>query len=261
MATQTGLFKFTGKLDNVIGYRRNGKHFFRSMPDKVTQTAATKRAARSFGITSRKNKLIRRSLMPHLDMRCERTMINRLNKTLIEAGRDNMQALQGFHFNKHTGIEKMFVAQPVLSENGTLHIPAQELLPQGRNTHLEVRLIAARIDFAAQRVVGADADTAIIDLNEPFNGLELSVDCSGNGTLFVVLQCKACTTCNGELCPSGDRRYIAADMLRVIVPAAPAQKENRKKGVSKRPVYLDTVRKIAARKGNMLPPVYTYQLE
>lgn len=258
MATQTGLFKFTGKLDNVIGYRRNGKHFFRSMPDKVTQTAATKRAARNFGITSRKNKLIRSALMPHLDIRPDRTMMNRLNKTLIQAGINNVQALQGFHFNKHTGIEKMFVAQPLLAEDGTLHIPAQELLPQGTNTHLEVRLIAVRVDFAAKHVVDANSDTAIIDLNEPFNGLELRAPVSGKGTLFIVLQCKACTVCNGVFSPSGDRRYVSADLLRVIVPV---EKEIKKKGLWKRPIYRDPVKRMVYRDRNTPPSVFTYQRE
>jgi hypothetical protein len=41
MAKQTGLFQFTGKLDNVIGYRRNGNYFVRSMPVTVKQTTAT----------------------------------------------------------------------------------------------------------------------------------------------------------------------------------------------------------------------------
>jgi hypothetical protein len=261
MAKQTGLFKFTGKLDNVIGYRRNGVHFVRSMPEKVQQTAATKRAARNFGIISRKGKLIRKALIPYLEMRYDGTIVNRLNKALLQAGKNNLQCLERFRFNRHTGIEKMFLADPVLREDGTLHIPAQELLPQGTNTHLEVRLIAARIDFATQRVIATDADTTIIDLNEPFNGVELSVDLSGKGTLLIALQCRACIECNGELSPSGNRRYMAADLLRVIVPAAPVQKLTRKKGVWKRPAYLEPVKRIANRKGNMLPPVFRYQLE
>ncbi|HEY0612188.1 MAG TPA: hypothetical protein VGD35_21085, partial [Chitinophaga sp.] len=147
MALQTGVFKFTGRLQNVIGYRRNGKYFFRSMPDKVRQTASTKRAARHFGMASRRGKLIRKAVRSHLDMRYDGTLVNRLNKLFIQAGRDHFPNLQGFHFNKHTGIEKLFVELPVFTVNGTLHIPAQELLPQGNNTHIELRLIATRISF------------------------------------------------------------------------------------------------------------------
>jgi hypothetical protein len=220
MALQTGVFKFTGRLQNVIGYRRNGKYFFRSMPDKVKQTAATRHAARRFGMASRKGKLIRKAFRPYLDMRYDGTLVNRLNKLFIQSGTNGLQALRGFHFNRHTGLEKMFLVPPVFTVNGTLHIPAQELLPQGRNTHLEVRLIATRIDFTTQRVLSTDVASALIDLNPdiPFNGMALSVPVEGEGTLMVVLQCRACTACNGHLQPSGDRRYMAADVISLLVP-------------------------------------------
>ncbi|HEY1165683.1 MAG TPA: hypothetical protein VGE90_10965 [Chitinophaga sp.] len=221
MALQVGIHKFTGRLDNVIGYRRNGKYFFRSMPDKVRQTAATKRAARSFGIASRKGKLIRRAFRPHLDVRYDCSLVNRLNKLFIQAGPNNFPGLQGFHFNRHTGLEKLFTIPPVFTVNGTLHIPAQELEPQGLNTHLEVRLIAVRIDFRTQRVISSEASSAIIPLDEdiPFNGLALSVPTEGEGVLMVALQCRASKAINGILYPSGDRRYIAANIIHLAVPA------------------------------------------
>ncbi|HEY0612720.1 MAG TPA: hypothetical protein VGD35_23750 [Chitinophaga sp.] len=222
MALQVGICKFTGRLDNVIGYRRNGKYFLRSMPDKVRQTAATKRAARHFGMASRKGKLIRKAFRPHLDMRYDGTLVNRLNKLFIQAGRDNFPNLQGFHFNRHTGLEKLFIEPPVFTVNGTLHIPAQELLPQGNNTHVELRLIATRISFTANRVISTDVSTAIIKLNEDerFNGIALNVPIEGEGVLMVALQYRSCKECNGLLYPSGDRRYMAADIIHMIVPLA-----------------------------------------
>jgi hypothetical protein len=220
MALQVGVHKFVGRLDNVIGYRRNGKYFFRSMPDKIRQTSATRRASRYFGIASRKGKLIRTAFRPHLDMRYDTTLVNRLNKLFIGAGRNDFPNLKGFHFNRHTGLDKMFLIPPVFTTNGTLHIPAQEMLPQGVNTHLEVRLIAVRIDLPSLRVLSSEASTAIINLdeNEPFNGLALSVPTEGEGILMVALQCRACVATNGVLYPSYDRRYMAADVIHLVVP-------------------------------------------
>jgi hypothetical protein len=224
MALQTGLFKFTGQLNNVIGYRRNGKYFFRSAPEKVRQTAATKRAACSFGIASRKGKLLRHALCAHLDVRYDGTLINRLNKLFIQAGRAHFPDLQGFHFNKHTGLEKLFTLPPVFTANGTLHIPAQELLPQGKATHVELRLIAARIDFAAHRVLSTDVSTAIIELKEDelFNGMALSIPTEGKGAFVVVLQYRSYTICNGTPSFSRDRRYMAANIIHINVPAQKA---------------------------------------
>jgi len=221
MALQVGVVKFTGRLDNVIGYRRNGKYFFRSMPDKVRQTANTRHAARRFGMASRNGKLIRRAFRPYLEMRYDGTLVNRLNKLLIQSGTSNLHALRNFHFNRHTGLEKFFVVPPIFTVNGTLHIPAQELLAQGNNTHLELRLIATRVDFITRRVLSTEVSTAMIDLDPrtPFNGMALSVPVEGEGALMVVLQCRACKACNGILYPTGDRRYMAADMLSLLVPA------------------------------------------
>ncbi|HEY1165602.1 MAG TPA: hypothetical protein VGE90_10555 [Chitinophaga sp.] len=222
MALQTGVLKFTGRLQNVIGYRRNGKYFFRSMPDKVRQTSATRRAARYFGMASRKGKLIRKAFRPELDMRYDGTLVNRLNKLFIQADRDNFPDLQGFHFNRHTGLEKLFVIPPVFTVNGALHIPAQELLPQGNNTHIELRLIATRISFAENRVISTEVATAIIELDEdkPFNGMTLNIPVEGEGALMVALQYRSCKASHGILFPSGDRRYMAADMISVAIPAA-----------------------------------------
>jgi hypothetical protein len=191
------------------------------MPDKVRQTAATKRAARHFGIASRKGKLIRAAFRPHLGVRFDCSLVNRLNSLFIQSGPNNFPDLQGFHFNRHTGLEKLFTIPPIFTINGTLHIPAQELEPQGTNTHLEVRLIAARIDFRTQRVLRFESSSAIIDLNPdiPFNGLALSVPTEGEGVLMVTLQCRACKATNGVLYPSCDRRYIAADVIHLVVPA------------------------------------------
>jgi hypothetical protein len=233
MALQTGLFKFTGQLDNVIGYRRNGKYFLRGAPDKVRQTAATKRAARSFGIASSKGKLLRRALRPHLNMRCDGALVNRMNKLFIQARRAHFPNLQGFHFNKYTGLEKLFTLPPVFTANGALHIPAQELLPQGKATHVELRLIAARIDFAAHRVLNTDVSTAIIQLKEDelFNGMALNVPVDGEGTLVVVLQYRSYTICNNHLSFSLDRRYMAADIIHINIPA---ERALTKKAVHKR---------------------------
>jgi len=238
MALQVGIHKFTGRLDNVIGYGRNGKYFLRSMPDKVRQTAATKHAARYFGIASRKGKLIRDAFRPHINIRHDGTVVNRLNKLFIQAGRSNFPDLQGFHFNRHTGLEKLFTIPPIFTVNSTLHIPAQELEPQGANTHLEVRLIAVRIDFRTQRVISSESSSAIIDLDEniPFNGLALRVPTEGEGILMVTLQCRACKAINCILYASNDRRYIAADVIhlavpieQVVIPDALIAKANRKR--------------------------------
>lgn len=214
MAKQTGLFKFTGKLDNVIGYRRNGTHFVRSMPAKVHQTAPTRQASRNFGIASRKGRLIRKAFAGQLDVRHDGTLVNRLNKALILAGKDNLQAITGFRFNKHTGLEKLLPLQPSITQDGIITIPTQSLPKPGTATHLAIKALAVRLNFAERRIIGTDTATEFVDLNKPFDGTALQMAVPGKGTLIVMLQVRVC---NGTTA-SGDRRYMAADILAVIPP-------------------------------------------
>ncbi|GEP97391.1 hypothetical protein [Chitinophaga cymbidii] len=214
MATQTSLFTFTGKAGNMIGYYREGKHYFRSMPAQVRQTFATRRAAPRFGVASKKGRLIRSAFAHDLDVRCDGSYINRLNKLLIQAGSNNHGALADFRFNRYTGTDKFFTKAPTLARNGILHIPAQTL-PQFKGvTTLEVKVIASRIHFAERRVV--NTETALLSLhpNEAFAGAALDVDVPGKGTLIVTLQVRAMYGNDA----SRNRKYLAADIIAVKEP-------------------------------------------
>lgn len=212
MATQAGILPFTGKLGNIIGYRRNGTYFVRSMPETVRQTFATRRAARDFGIASRKGKLIRRAITPHLDILTGGSLVNRLNKALIKGGKDHQAALTGFRWNSRTGTDQFFSQPPTISPDGTLNIPAQSLQTHCQATHLEIKLIATRISFATQKIIHSDSTAVTIDLDTPLDGATLNLDLPGKGTLLLILQVRA-----GDL---NDRRCVAADIVAVVPPVA-----------------------------------------
>ncbi|KAA2245678.1 hypothetical protein F0L74_06905 [Chitinophaga agrisoli] len=238
MATQTSVIKFTGKLGDIIGYRCGKKHHLRTRPEHIHQTAATKQAAQNFGINSRKSKIIRKAILPHLDLRYDGTTGNRLTRELILAGKqppkssptkaphkhssDHLQALLGFRFNHHTGINNILLEPPVITPDGQITLPAQFIRQPGSAGFIEVKAIAVRINFTERRVVSTDEAIELIDLSQSFSGTTLKIDTSGKGTLFIVLQLRACISCNGAVLPLGDRRYNAADIIAVT----PQQKPN-----------------------------------
>ncbi|MDR6570558.1 hypothetical protein [Chitinophaga ginsengisegetis] len=219
MAKQTGILQFTGRLGNIIGYRRNGSYFIRTMPETVRQTSATRKAAQHFGIASRKGKLIRHAISPHLDIRSDGALVNRLNKILIPAGREHLKALKGFRFNRHCGLEYFFPEQPVMQHN-TLQIPAQIIPSQETATHLVVKLIAVRLCFKERCIENVHIATATIDLNQPFNGMELETAVPGKGSLLVILQVQPF---NGTYAIQ-NKRSMAADIIAVAAPAPTKQK-------------------------------------
>lgn len=216
MARQNSFIPFTGRLGNLIGYQRNGKYFLRSTPETVRQTVATRRAARRFGMASRKSALIRNSFYNDLDVRCDSSHINRLNKVLIAAG-SNYAAVKGFRFNQETGLDRFFTIAPELSGDGILRIPPQALSLYKDITILEVKVIAARIDFIRDQVIGTDTVLLMIDTRKYFPGAEIELDVRSRGTLVVTVQVRAMHK-NGLSC---NRKYQAADIIGLVTPEAP----------------------------------------
>ncbi|MBW8682928.1 hypothetical protein [Chitinophaga rhizophila] len=214
MARQTSILTFSGRLTNMIGYYRNGKHFLRSIPETVRQTTATRRAAQRFGIASKRGALIRKAFSSGLDVCCDSSHINRLTKTLIKSAQPPHQAVTGFRFNQHTGISRFLRQAPVFMPEGILHIPAQTLPSVKGITGVEVKVIAARISFGSQSVTGTANTTMTIDHNRPFAGADMHIDVPGHGILMVVVQVRGLH--DGR--PAGHRQDVAADIIAVQLP-------------------------------------------
>lgn len=212
MAKQTSLITFTGKLGNMIGYERKGQYLLRSKPETVRQTAATRRAAQRFGLASKKGALIRRAFAEELDIRCDMTRVNRLNKALIQTG--SITRLKGFRFNQSTGIDRFFIEMPVYVNNSTLSIPSQVLPALEGITALEVKVMGARIGFLKHKVIATDAVRLVIRTGEEFPGAELSLDVPGDGVLMVTVQVRGF---HNES-PPGNRKHMAADIVAVVMP-------------------------------------------
>lgn len=224
MAKQTGLIQFTGKLGNVIGYRRNGAWCMRSLPEKVRQTTATRQASCNFGIASRKGKLIRQAIVPRLDIFPGGSMGNCLNKALIHAGK-NLQSLEGFQFNRYTGVEKFFSIRPFILPGGIIQIPAQSLPEQEAGTLLEIKAIAVRINFTTGKITGSRTASITANPQTPFNGATLELMIPGKDTLMLVLQARLIKA--GA--PSHNRNFVAADILSICTPI-PTRKKPVKAG-------------------------------
>lgn len=212
MAQLDSIITFSGKLGNVIGYSRDGKHFLRSRPSTVQQTTGTRRAAHRFGVASRKGALIRSAFAADIDIPCDGGHGNRLTKTIIQAGRNNHAGLAGFRFSKHTGLDAFFSRRPAFSRDGRLHIPHRSLHHQEGFPQLEVKVIATRIDFAGRRVTGNGTAVLYIDLQQPFEGADIAIDVPGKGTLIITMQVRGFDGEHASL----NRKYQAAEIIAVM---------------------------------------------
>ncbi|HVI49046.1 MAG TPA: hypothetical protein VM802_29540 [Chitinophaga sp.] len=214
MAKQTSFFTFTGKLGNLIGYRRSNEYFLRSMPANVRQTAATRRAAQRFGLASRKGALIRNTFSGRLDVHGDSGHINRLTSALIPSAGKDTSCIAGFRFNQRTGTDRFLTSVPRLSRNGILHIPPQTLPVCKGISALEIKVIAARIHFATHQVTGTESAVLLLKTGDAFEGAACDVDVPGKGTLVVILQIRGIL---GDV-PSHNAKYLAADIIAVQPP-------------------------------------------
>ena len=113
MARQKSTF-ISGKMGNIIFYKRNGNYFARMAPDKVKQTAPTKKRSSNFGIASSAGKTLRKLLLPSLPFPKDKKMQNdfmgaiakwlRLNNMKDLKAATRLPFLTNFNFNEKTGI-------------------------------------------------------------------------------------------------------------------------------------------------------------
>lgn len=243
MATQTSVITYEGKLDKTIGYRRKGKRCVRRLPKHVRRSIATILSGTDFGTASKAGKLVRRALLPALDIRQDYTLTNRLNKEMLkvlyagsqERGSRRIQhkateLLKGFQFNKTTGLDRLlpFPIPKVVQDGNKLRIaiPAMEAgaIRHARNTtHIEIKAVAAGLNFNGDDRELAVSDKVLFRINQPVAATELVLPFkAGEAETIVVLQVRAFNEHNGILVALGNMKYCAADIIDVI-PSFPAE--------------------------------------
>lgn len=232
MATQTGAFPFTGTFKNVIGYRVGDKSFFRSMPEKVRQSVATKRASRDFGKASTYSRLLRQALHKTMDLPQDRFLANRLNRSLAQVLRadktnkpgnktilpEHLPMLEGFAFNRERRIDGVLIgieANIEEQEDISISIPAITSIKHTRNTtHIEIKAIAISANFTKHTT----SEAIIINVRKSFEPLQLTIPRPGHEATLIILQVRAFQEEEGELKPLADKKYCAADIISVLPP-------------------------------------------
>lgn len=242
MGKQTNIVRFTGKVGNVVGYYHKGKLCFRSLPEQVNISEATKLSATDFGTASKAGKLLRYALKPELNIRHDSDLTNRLNVSLLNvlyAGdqqrgsrrilRKNLDVLAGFKLNNATELEKLLPFKPqVVQDRNSLRIAipaiaAGNILHAKNTTHVEIKAIAVGLNFNAGEHQQAISDKVLIDLRKPAEATELVLPFkAGEDETIVVMQVKAFREEGGKMYALGNRKFFAADIIDII-PSLPEE--------------------------------------
>jgi len=240
MSKNTGLLRMTGKIGEYVGYYRNGKQYFRTMPKHVRRSKATQLSAIDFGTASKAGKLIRHGLRAELNIRCDEGMINRLNADMLHilyAGnqqrgsrsfqRNKLSMLNGMRFNERTELSRLLPFTPKVVQDGNslrIAIPAlgANAIRMARNTsHIEIKAIALGLNFNEGIYQEAASDNVLFDARKPAAATELILPFkAGDEETIVVLQVRAFSEDGGKLYASGNRKFFAADLIDII-PSLP----------------------------------------
>lgn len=249
MATQTGAFPFIGTYNGVVGYRIGNKHFFRSIPEGVKQTSATKRASEDFGKASTCGKLIRKALHQAMDIPQDRFLTNRLNSAFAQIIRadkthkpgkktplpEHLTKLKGFAFNNEVKIDTVLLglqAETEQQDHISVSIPHISKISRTRNTtHVEIKAIAITANFAKEIFRQTTSAAIMIDVQETLQPMELTLPRPGSEATIVILQVRAYQLEDGELKVLADKKYFAADII-AILPPMPVITAKRKPGMN-----------------------------
>lgn len=224
MAIQKTILQFTGKAGGVIGYRRGGKYCMRAAPASVKQTAATKAASRLFGVASAAGKYIREAVLPALDIPYDTTVVNRLTSLLYKTAIDrpgwkDLSTLKGFSFSRHTPLQDILSARPVVHRDfhGNLLVtvvkPGSVLKRPPHATHLVIKAIALNASRDRQ---AAASEPFLVNLAHPQHEALLTIPYTAKEAAAVIVEVLFLQEENGVYYPIHNRRYYAAEVIAAV---------------------------------------------
>lgn len=234
MPKQQGPHYFTGEYNGMIGYFMNGNYYFRSMPEKVTQTAQTKLASKDFGSASSCGKLIRQALDKVMDLKQDRALTNRLNTIMAKILREDnthktghkaiqpehMHLLKGFSFNTETKVDNVLRGLNIIitdDEHISVNIPSAPVIKRTRNTtHIEIKAIALSPDFEKGTCKQTASDALMVSVREPFPPSALTMLRPGNQATIIILQVRPFAKEHGKFYELSDKKYFAAEIMSIL---------------------------------------------
>jgi len=204
MALQMATY-LSGKVENIVFYKRSGTYIARAIPDSVKQSDATKIRSRNFGIASSAGSALRSLLLPVLPFPKDRKMQNKfagaiarwlgLNNASDLLPTDNIPYVNHFDFNESTSIQERFkipidVTQPsanLIEVNIAAFIPTSCIAAPAHTEFLELTITAASCELEDGIALGSFTSKINIPYNDTLiNAQVISLPVStGAGSLVI----------------------------------------------------------------------------
>ncbi|MES2329893.1 MAG: hypothetical protein V4539_09840 [Bacteroidota bacterium] len=131
MAIQRGLITLSGKMDDQIYFRRDGKNLARSAPAEVQISESSKKSGTEFGRASKAASVVRRAFLSIVGHIADRAFNQRLRSSFVkvinsayckpkgerEVTDGDLALLKGFQINRYTPLQNIFSIEPRIEIN------------------------------------------------------------------------------------------------------------------------------------------------
>lgn len=203
MAKYEGIIQLSGKLGEKIFVNKDGNTHVKTKPLSVKRSEASQKSAIDFGEASKSASKIRKALAPLIAEYGDKTLINRLNKRMIEAFKaipqagtrnlkdSHLKLLLNFRFNDAKGIDDLWT-----------NIPPIELKPTGlslqlnkaefpktipKATQFVIQLMVVNLDLIGDNNEIIKAKDLVIPINEQMKPVKLSMPLTLSGDRALII--------------------------------------------------------------------------
>ena len=167
--------KFVGRIGNVIYYQRNGGFYTRSVPSRMPQTKATKKASSNFGVASQVSRVLRNLLEAAIPFPKDKKMQNRYRGAVMKWLQQkailqlepaiNLPYIQDFQFNEASSLQELWKVSLSVNQPGgdvlelliPAFIPKEKISAPAWTNRVECTVVAASCSL--QNIVTNAKDT------------------------------------------------------------------------------------------------------
>lgn len=183
MAKETNI-QFSGKIGPLVGCLRYGKYYYRSLPDKVKQTKATKRSSNYFGLAAKAGKIMRLYLAASIpnekDIHMQRRLESCIGKWLRSDSKlspeptADIPFVNHFNFDIEQRLEEKLKIELIFKQTGTdltelqipAFIPVNAIKAPAGTTHLEFCFSAVALRLGDDSYYGSYSHTITMAYDE-----------------------------------------------------------------------------------------------
>jgi hypothetical protein len=228
--------QITGRIQNLIFYKRGDKYYARTAPGKVKQTKATKKRATEFGKASRIGKCLRQQLVPAIPFPSDNKMQTRLVSALFQWLRsgydaakpnDEVPFVSNFPFTEGYSIrERWRVPLQVAKVNeGELQltipafVPAKSLSAPARTVTVKCHIAATACSVAHGTTTGGFCTSLHFDFNKekvPEQVVSLPLPASAGNLVVTAISLEYNLVKNGQIQKTANKAFMPAGVVSAM---------------------------------------------